>query len=94
LNSYKTPLNGERIRQEKIENLSLSEQIDDCINRYLLYCDKYRSAHKDGRTPVPVKQHLLEQEKELLDRDIDALSRKTTEIFTKRPQQNAYHGSR
>jgi hypothetical protein len=53
--SYKTPLKGERIRQEKIDNLALSEEIDGCITNFLSFNEKYNFAYKDGRLEITVK---------------------------------------
>jgi len=67
LQSYKTPLKGTRIRQEKIENLAMSEEIDTCITHFLSFNEKYNVAYKDGREPVFVKQQYLDgQKKELI----------------------------
>jgi hypothetical protein len=41
LQSYKTSLNGTRIRQEKIENLAMSEEFDTCISNFLSFNEKY-----------------------------------------------------
>jgi len=48
LDSHKTPVNGERIRQNKIEDLRLSEGLDAIIREYIEYANKYESAHQKG----------------------------------------------
>ena len=47
LASYKTPISGQRIRQEEIENLAFSEELDAMINSYILFTGKYINSHKD-----------------------------------------------
>src|ERR1700733_10765332 len=46
LDSYKTPLNGDRIRQNKVENLRLSEGLDVMIREYIECANKYEVAHQ------------------------------------------------
>lgn len=81
LKSYKTPLKGERIRQEKIDNLALSEEIDGCIRNFLSFNEKYNFAYKDGRFPGLVKQQFLEQQKREVIQSIERLTRKAYLIF-------------
>jgi hypothetical protein len=37
--AYRTPLNGERLKQEKVKNLQFDELLDDVIKQYLM-CHK------------------------------------------------------
>ena len=62
--SYETPISGQQIRSEKIENMQLSEAVDQVIGDYLAYCEKRNRAYKNGRTPVPERLKLLDSEKE------------------------------
>jgi hypothetical protein len=66
--SYKTPISGQRIRQEEIENLGFSEELDAIINSYILFTGKYNNAHKDGTVPHPMKHRLLQQQKAEINR--------------------------
>jgi hypothetical protein len=61
--SYKTPLSGEKIREENVKNLELSESIDETTDLYLRYYGKYLKATGHGRVPAPAKQTLLQREK-------------------------------
>jgi hypothetical protein len=83
LKSYKTPLKGERIRQEKIDNLALSEEIDGCIRDFLSFNEKYNLAYKDGLRTVLVKQQSLELQKKEVIQSIERLTRKAYLIFDK-----------
>jgi len=38
--SYQTPISGQLIRNEKVENMQLSESVDQVIGDYLAYCEK------------------------------------------------------
>ncbi|MEO6000474.1 MAG: hypothetical protein ABIN89_26760 [Chitinophagaceae bacterium] len=80
LQSYKTPLNGTRIRQEKMENLAMSEEIDICISNFLSFNEKYNVAYKDGREPVFVKQQYLDGPKNELIYSIEKLVKKDSAL--------------
>lgn len=79
--SYRSPLNGARLQQEKIENLALSEQIDQFIFSYLQFNTKFQNATADGNVPHPTKAKLLSQQRNKLDADVEVLSRRASSIF-------------
>jgi integrase len=79
--SYKTPLNGEKIREEKVKNLELSESIDETTDAYLRYYSKYLKATEHGRVPAPAKQILLKREKQEIDEKIEKLAKEGAKIF-------------
>jgi integrase len=90
LASYKTPISGQRIRQEEMENLAFSEELDALINCYILFTGKYTNAHKDGTVPDPMKRWLLEDQKAELNRQIEQLYQKSTGIFDKKEQGKTF----
>src|ERR1022692_1223193 len=49
LESYKTPLSGEKIREEKTRNLALSDLIDETIDLYLRFHGKFLKATEHGK---------------------------------------------
>jgi hypothetical protein len=84
LASYKTPISGQRIRQEEMENLAFSEELDAMINSYILFTGKYSNSHKDGTVPHPMRGRLMEEQKAELNRQIEQLYQKSTGIFDKK----------
>lgn len=68
--AYRTPLNGERQKQEKVQNLELSELLDTTIKTYLAYYKKYQKAHDTSHSIATEKTLLLKQEHERLTKII------------------------
>lgn len=68
LESYRSPLNGARLQQERIENLALSEQIDQFIFTYLQFNTKLQNATADGKVPHPTKAKLLSHQRSLIEK--------------------------
>ncbi|MBC7830080.1 MAG: hypothetical protein H7122_20210 [Chitinophagaceae bacterium] len=81
LESYRSPLNGARLQQEKVENLALSEQIDQFIYAYLQFNSKYQNATADGKIPHPTKAKLLSQQRNKLDTELETLCSRSSSIF-------------
>jgi integrase len=81
LQSYRTPLSGERIKDEKIKNLALSEAIDTQIMAYIDYANKIEKAYRNGKMPAPEKLALLQAEKKGLDESIEKLTVQARTIF-------------
>lgn len=81
LQSYKTPLKGTRIRQEKIDNLAMSEELDTCIANFLSFNEKYTAAYKDGRQPVSVKRQFLDAQRNDLVQAIEKLVKKAYLLY-------------
>jgi site-specific recombinase XerD len=80
LDSYKTPLNGERIRQNKVENLRLSEGLDVIIRGYIECANKYESTHQKGPI-VPARIEMLDLEKRKICRKIEEFRKSTRRVF-------------
>ncbi len=59
---YRTPLNEERQKQEKTQNLELSEMVDTTIKKYLGHSKKYQKAHDTSHAITPEKTLLLKHE--------------------------------
>jgi integrase len=81
LDSYKTPLNGERIRQTKIENLRLSQGLDAIIKEYIDCANKYESANQKAAI-VPTRIEMLDLEKRRIGRKIESFRRSARHIFS------------
>ena len=79
--AYRTPLNGERQKQEKVQNLELSELLDTTIKTYLGYSKKYQKAHDTSHAIAPEKTLLLKQEHERLTEIIEGVAKNTKGIF-------------
>jgi hypothetical protein len=90
LASYKSPVSGKRIRQEQIENLSFSEELDSLINSYILFTGKYGNALKTEALPHPMKRRLLEEQKAELHQNVEQLYRKFTAIFDKKERNKTF----
>lgn len=52
IQSYKTPLNGERIRQERIENYKLNEALNELVEEYIRFGDRWEKCYEDGPPPT------------------------------------------
>lgn len=79
--SYLTPLNGHDLHTQKMNNLQLSESIDEVIFSYIRFCKKIRKAHQDGRKVSVEKQKLFNREKAAIKTDIEKLAKRATAIF-------------
>jgi integrase len=88
--AYMSPLSGQQLQNEKLENLQFSEALDLLISRFLTYCDKVKKAHADGRTPGPHKLRLLNLEKEDLGEEIESLAKKANAIFDRKDHQKTF----
>jgi len=78
--SYLTPVNGADQHNQRMENLQLSESIDEMIFSYIAYCNKVEKASKDGKKPSVEKQELLQIEKAELKKAIEKLAKKASVI--------------
>ena len=74
--SHRSPLNGARLQQEKIENLELSEQIDQFILDYLQFNNRFQNAGADGKNIYATKARLLSNQREKLHLDFQRLCTK------------------
>jgi site-specific recombinase XerD len=81
LNAYKTPLRADKRKDEKQQNLALSQEIDDFIIRYLKFNDKWVKAYKHKRIPYPVEEALLAAQKTEMKEEFDVLVKKANKIF-------------
>ncbi len=51
IHSYKTPLNGERIRKERVENYQLNEELNKLVDEYVRFGDRWEHCYDDGPPP-------------------------------------------
>lgn len=79
--SYLTPLKGHDLHHQRVENLQLSESIDETILSYIRFCKKVKKADQQGRNVSIEKQVLLNKEKAALKDDIEKLAKKAMKIF-------------
>ncbi|ANI89252.1 hypothetical protein A9P82_08075 [Arachidicoccus ginsenosidimutans] len=79
--SYSTPINGEKQRQEKKENLAFGLKIDSIINEYLLYHKKVQKAEKNDNGKEDTIYDLLNEEKKMLIEKIEELAKESKPIF-------------
>lgn len=79
--SYRTPLNGEKQRLEKIENLQLDQNLDLQITKFLDYHKKRQKAFDTSLPISPERNFLLQQEQETLTNEIAQFAKKAKEIF-------------
>ncbi len=88
--SYMTRVNGYDLRSQRVENLALSESIDEAINACIAYQDKVNNAHKDGRQPTLEKQELLTRQKEQLKKLIETVAKKAATIFDDKDREKTF----
>ncbi|WP_343667835.1 phage integrase SAM-like domain-containing protein [Chitinophaga sp.] len=87
IESYKTPLNGKQLQEEKVQNLAFSEKLDDLINKYIKYCEKKRKAYEFDQIPSPEKKVLLEKEESDLKEDLGKIVNQANTIFDNKNHQ-------
>ncbi len=81
IGSHRSPLNGARLQQEKIENLELSEQIDQFILHYLQFNNRVQNAGADGKIVHATKARLLSNQREKLHSDLQRLCANVCIVF-------------
>ncbi|OMP74967.1 Arm DNA-binding domain-containing protein [[Flexibacter] sp. ATCC 35208] len=57
--SYKSPINGTQIKNEKIQTLAFSEALDTLINKFFKFSDKKTKAYEFDQIPSPEKNSSL-----------------------------------
>jgi len=85
LKASATPLRADKRKEERRDNLALSQQVDTFIGRYLKFNDKWVKAYKHNRKPYPAEQYLLEQEKQELKTGLNGLVKQANRIFDDKP---------
>jgi site-specific recombinase XerD len=81
LEAYRTPLRGERVKEERLKNLAFSDELDKLIENYLDFANRYRKAYEDGKTPLPARSELLAEEKKVLEERIRETTKNANIIF-------------
>ena len=79
--SYKSPIKGEKDRQDKVENATLSTLLSDLILKYIKHNKRNKAAFSNNAVPSEARLFLLHQEKEEIYRDVEALKKKWLPIF-------------
>ncbi len=80
IKSYRRPLRGEAIRQQKLANLALSDKIHNLSCRYLDYYQRHYRAYLDA-APHPERALQLQHEQARLKQEIKDLSKEAQAIF-------------
>lgn len=81
LDSYKSPLRGEKLHQDRIENLTLSARLDVIIAEYIDYGNRHEIVHEMAPRPNPLRIELLATEKIRICRKIEEFRKVTRKIF-------------
>lgn len=79
--AYRSPLRGERIRNEQVKNLELSDAVDLLVADYCKFNNRYEKAYEDGKVPHPTRAELLANEKDQLLERIKDVAAKGNAIF-------------
>ena len=79
--AYRSPLQGERVMEEKVKNLQFSDDLDKLIADYCDYNNRFEKIHKDGKVPHPTRAEFLLLVKKDLDKHIDELARRANAMF-------------
>lgn len=59
--SYRTPINGQQLKLEKVQSLAFSEKLDAVIKNYLEYCSRVKKACEFDAAPSLEKQFLFDR---------------------------------
>src|SRR6185437_16808148 len=81
LDSYKSPLRGEKLRQDRIENLTLSDRLDALIAEFIDYGNRHEIVHEMAPHPNPLRIEILATEKIRICRKIEEFRKVTRKIF-------------
>ncbi|WPQ62026.1 Arm DNA-binding domain-containing protein [Chitinophaga sancti] len=84
IESYKTPINGAKIRDEKTQNLAFSDALDTLILKYLKFSDKRKKAYEFDQTPPPERKILLDEEESILKKELTKVVKQGNDIFDKK----------
>ncbi|SFW16901.1 hypothetical protein SAMN05661012_00365 [Chitinophaga sancti] len=74
IESYKTPLNGQKLKDEKVKNLAFSPKLDDLIDNYIKFSEKKRKAYEFDQVPSPERKILFENQESVLQKELDKIS--------------------
>jgi len=81
LATYRTPVRAVKIREEKSKNLAFSHAIDETVEKYLTYHQRFEKAHLDGKFPAPPLQQRLSDEREVITKSIEKLVKEGKLMF-------------
>lgn len=79
--AYYTPVRADRIKEEKVKNLQLSDTLDQAIRDCVDYYEAYKKAYKNEKTPHPTRLALLAERKKKLDDQVESLTKKANDMF-------------
>ena len=90
LESYKTPINGRQLQEDKVQNLAFSEALDDLIDKYLKFSNKKEKAYGFDAVPSPEKKALLDMEEGDINKSLDNLVKQANAIFDRKSHQKTF----
>ena len=85
--SYRTPINGQQVKLEKVQSLAFSEKLDTLIKEYIEYCSKVAKAYQFDAVPCSAKLALLNREKSVLAKSIEDIVKEANAIFDNKGHQ-------
>ncbi|MDH7459639.1 tyrosine-type recombinase/integrase [Chitinophagaceae bacterium 26-R-25] len=89
-NNYKTPINAQAIEKDKEDNLSLSEQLDALITKYLTHNDDYLKAYAFDAVPSEEKNKQLQQTFKHLRVSLESLTFFANKIFDNKKHKKTF----
>jgi len=81
LDSYKSPIKGEKLRQDRIENFTLSDRLDEIMAEYIDYSNRHEIVQEKHSNPNPLKMDLLAAEKKRILQKIEEFRKATRKVF-------------
>jgi integrase len=81
LDSYKSPVKGEKLRQDRIQSLTLSNRLDEIIAEYIDYGNRYENAYETQPDANSLKMEVLAIEKKRICRKIEEFRKATQRFF-------------
>jgi len=94
LESYKTPINGAQIQNEKVQNLAFSEALDKLVIQYCKFHDKKSKAYEFENTPSPEKRYLLDREETEIKKTLTQIIKQGNAIFDKKKHRKTFYPRR
>lgn len=79
--SYRTPINGQQLKLEKVQSLAFSEKLDALIKDYIEYCSRVEKANQFDATPSLEKQFLFDRHHDELKKAIEDVVKEANTIF-------------
>lgn len=79
--SYRTPINGQQLKLEKVQSLAFSEKLDALIKDYIEYSSRVEKAYQFDATPSLEKQFFFDHQHDQLKKAIEDIVKEANTIF-------------